>query len=101
MGAIGGNPNTLVASDVTEVIVIDHDNAFDKGFPADDLLRLHIGRSRKDYWREIENQQAWIKKASMVYTNLEKIWDEIPEEWLYSDLDKDDPCSYNINIIRR
>jgi hypothetical protein len=48
MGAVCGNPNTLVSYDAREMCVIDHDSAFDAEFDLSAFKNYHLGRSRAE-----------------------------------------------------
>jgi len=100
MGITGGNPNALVSSDVTEIIAIDHDSGFDSTFSKETFDELHLGRTSIDYWRKSSHKKQWLARATTALSELEKIWDELPEEWVYSELDNDTSPSYTVEDYR-
>lgn len=101
MGPVAGNPNALVSSDLTELIAIDHDNAFDVDFDAQAMDKHHIGRSVRHYWRDKHRQESWLNRARVAISVLDEIWGELPEEWVYSDLDNTNSEIYTKDYYRR
>ena len=100
MGPTAGNPNTLVHYDRDEFCLIDHDNAFDPEFSLSQFLQLHIGRQGKELWLLEATRQRWSEKAAAALSELDDIWRELPEEWVYSNLDNPDEARYTINRYR-
>ena len=97
MGILGGNPNTLVSSDVSETSLIDHDNAFDLEFDLDEFKRYHLGATVAEICRGKEFQKEWLELAEAALAQLGDDWDELPESWLHSDLDISNDPSYTID----
>ena len=100
MGPIAGNPNMLVAFDVSTICLIDHDSAFDTTFNIKGFKDDHLGRTTAEIWTNKDKQQAWLEKAALALSNLEKIWEELPEYWLHSDLDTSLDPVYTIDHYR-
>jgi hypothetical protein len=100
MGPIGGNPNTMVHYDRNEFYLIDHDNAFDSSFDMTLYNQLHIGRNQREYWLLADRRDAWSKKVETCLEHLDDFWQELPEEWLYSELDSGSEPRYSLSPIR-
>lgn len=96
MSSLGGNPNTLVSADVSELCIIDHDSAFDADFCLRDFKLYHLARSDRGYWNNKRNKQNWLRKAEEALTMLEKIWAEIPDDWFDSSLDNHTQPQYSL-----
>ncbi|MFC4991327.1 HipA family kinase [Rubritalea tangerina] len=100
MGPAAGNPNTLVHYLRDHFRLIDHDNAFDPAYSFEADTCLHIGLRVKEVWMVAAKRSAWLMKAHAACDALEEIWQEIPEEWLYTDLDNLEEASYTLNQYR-
>ena len=74
------NSNLLVNG---HVYIIDHNNAFDPGFSADEFDAGHILRAYRDAMSE-EERAAFLRKAAELAdgTFLEETWGGMPEEWI-------------------
>lgn len=77
----GGNPNLLWEMDPGRVVMIDHDNAFDASFNPADFWEFHALRAHINAWNRAARSEmvAWLTAG---LEHLERIWTEIPEEWL-------------------
>lgn len=100
MGPVGGNPNTMVHYDRNEFYLIDHDNAFDQTFDMKLFSQLHIGRNQREYWLKADRREAWAKKVEASLKHLDDFWEELPEDWLYSELDTNSEPCYTLSPIR-
>lgn len=100
MGPVGGNPNTMVHYDRSEFYLIDHDNAFDQTFDIKLFNQLHIGRNQREYWLKVDRRKAWAKKVETCLEHLGDFWEELPEDWLYSELDTNSEPCYTLSPIR-
>lgn len=82
---IGGNPNLLWRVESREVMMIDHDNAFDLDFNPDDFRRFHALRRHLEAWAP-NLRDEMIQWLDTGMAQLDSIWEELPEEWLLSPL---------------
>lgn len=80
----GGNPNLLWKTDTGEVVMIDHDNAFDTDFDAAHFWKFHALRDQRLAWEPSrrEHLRNWLLKGQ---SRLDFIWEELPETWLIND----------------
>lgn len=78
----GGNSNLLWKTDTGEVVMIDHDNAFDAGFQAKDFWTLHALRDQREAWKISERERV-IKWMQDGLAQLDSLWQELPEEWFF------------------
>lgn len=77
----GGNPNLLWDISRARVVLIDHDNAFDESFVLKEFWENHALRRFRSAW-SAENRPemtAWLMAGA---AHLDRLWDELPEEWL-------------------
>jgi len=82
--------------DVTQLFAIDHDNAFDQDFSIEDFRTYHLGRKAVDYWRVSIHRENWINQAKGVIREMSYFWSELPDEWVYSDLDNEISPRYTL-----
>jgi hypothetical protein len=77
----GGNPNLLWQIDKRQVVVFDHDNAFDEDLNPDHFWQFHALRNHRNSWEPArrEEMSTWLDAGVAC---LDRIWDELPEEWL-------------------
>lgn len=98
MGNPGGNPNALTSPDLSEIVAIDHDNAFDETFCISKFKDLHLAKAASIYWRSPARQTEWIHKAQKAFNKLDAIWAELPEDWLEdSTLDNTNSSLYTVD----
>ena len=78
----GGNPNLIYGAAEKEIIVFDHNNAFDNDFEVDAFKKYHVGslcwfQSQRDLL--VINEYKDRMRSAL--TKLESAIDSIPEEW--------------------
>jgi hypothetical protein len=82
----GGNPNLLWDMQQSELVVIDHNQAFDRGFNPDNFLSSHVFASQ---WNEIFSdhleRERYVTKLKTVLAKLGSIRATIPDSWWYVD----------------
>lgn len=96
------NPNLLYRAKSAELIVIDHNLAFDKDFTLSDFLQTHIF---SDCFTEIASDlvtrselEAWLQTA---FASLEEICDNLPLEWEWLNMECDLPTNYDFEFMLR
>lgn len=91
-----GNPNLLYVDSDAPLIIIDHNCAFDHEFDPDNFKSNHIFSSALlPVFNSPEMQDEinlWLRKAVNVYSS---ILNDLPEEWQWSNQEKDIPTKYN------
>lgn len=82
LGKIGGNPNLLWSISKQKVVMIDHDNAFDEAFSAENFREHHALRNFKNAWQPASrlSTEQWLKEG---LGHLDSIWQELPQSWLF------------------
>ncbi len=100
LGEFGGNPNLFWAPGEQELVVIDHNQAFDVTVKCDDFLNYHVfsGKARGlsgDFFRR-EEYNAKFKLALDAWPG---ILSQVPEAWWYMDAEKTVPVDFSANII--
>lgn len=83
---LGGNPNLLWDVGAAELAVIDHNQAFDRGFDAARFLESHVFA---DYWNQVFSdlveRRRYGERLATVLSGLEDIRATIPDSWWYVD----------------
>ena len=82
--ARGGNPNLLWTPNNRMLHVIDHNNAFDEPFDAAAFWRSHVFRESSPLWTEAF-RAAMIPRLAASLDQLDTFWEQLPEEWLWTD----------------
>jgi len=79
----GGNPNLFFRSERQDVVVIDHNLAFDPTYNPENNVKLHICR---EFWHQTSQDmlQLTILKSEMleVLGSLESVFECLPAEWI-------------------
>lgn len=93
----GGNPNLLFNAESGDLVVIDHNLAFDPDFDEQLFLDTHIF---KDEWNplcqdlvEMANYQARLSQVlSRRWANA---WGQVPSEWMFHDEEQTIPVDFD------
>lgn len=95
-----GNPNLLWDASQSEIVVIDHNLAFDATFDADAFINLHIF---KEQWMVLDLiardalQRRFCATADAV---LEEACDNIPPEWQWMNPECDIASNMDVVAVR-
>ena len=100
LGEHGGNPNLFWEPGSHELVVIDHNQAFDMGATRDDFYHLHVFRDQAqelsgDFFRRTE----YNEKFSMALDSWKLILSEIPDAWWYVDEERTVQTDFDANTI--
>lgn len=91
-----GNPNLLWDNAAQELVVIDHNMAFDRDFSAGHFREQHIFR---DCWDSIagdlERQAFYADKLLGVLDRWEEACDNVPPEWRWENDEHDVPVDFD------
>lgn len=83
---LGGNPNLLWDVRAAELAVIDHNQAFDRGFDANRFLTSHVF---SNYWNQVFSdhveRRRYGERLATVLSGLEAIRATIPDSWWHVD----------------
>ncbi|WP_241772761.1 HipA family kinase, partial [Stenotrophomonas pictorum] len=92
----GGNPNLLFDTSTSELIVIDHNLAFDPDFNEEAFLSTHVF---SDEWRglcqdlmEMANYRTRLNQALAAW---DQAWQQVPDEWLFHDDEQSIPVNFD------
>lgn len=78
---VGGDPNLLWDPVLQAVALVDHDGCLDPDFDPDEFKRGHAFRDSRPFLEKPFFEKWRTRFESAIY-NLDKIWEEIPGEWL-------------------
>jgi hypothetical protein len=91
----GGNPNLLWAETAPQLVVIDHNLAFDEEVTLRSQLESHIFRgSLCEICDQTDLQDHYNARFEEALMDLPQILGDIPERWHYVD----DACTVDINL---
>lgn len=82
----GGNPNVVIEAYQNDLFLIDHDNAFDPDFSAEELCGTHLGWRQRSHWLDATEREIWESKAKAALEKVPTFWEELPELWRNADL---------------
>jgi len=92
----GGNPNILWASDTEDVVIIDHNNAFDVQMAGHIFASRHIfGREYLPILQDKSATDGYSHRFDDVLTHWPEIIGALPTEWLFMDADQSVPVKFN------
>lgn len=84
----GGNPNLFWRPGASELVVIDHNLAFDNDFDEDIFLRNHVFASA---WTKLHSDMHCREEYNLRLAEVLKQWqaiaDSIPKEWMFLDVE--------------
>lgn len=84
----GGNPNLLWDMQGSELVVIDHNQAFDRDFNPVNFLSTHVFASRwNDIFGDHLQREFYTNKLKTILPKLAAIRANIPDAWWYVDDD--------------
>lgn len=82
----GGNPNLLWDMQSSGLVVIDHNQAFDRSFSVERFLNTHVFAS---HWNLVYSdhfeRSRYLTKLTASLAKLQNIRDNIPETWWFVD----------------
>lgn len=99
--ARGGNPNLFWDEEARELVVIDHNQAFDPAFNPDEFMAHHVFRAQaatiqQDLLRRHELADAMIAALQ----RWDRILEQVPEEWWHLDNEMITKVNFEVDRIR-
>lgn len=84
----GGNPNLLWDMQGSGLVVIDHNQAFDRNFDPVNFLNTHVFANRwNDIFSDHLQRERYTSKLKAILPKLAHIRANIPDAWWYVDDD--------------
>lgn len=95
----GGNPNLCWDQAASRLLLIDHNQAFDRGFVAADFLQTHVFREE---WRSIDlvEQANYLTRFESALAAWPAAINAIPEEWWFVDAERTVPADASAEALK-
>ncbi len=82
LSAKGGNPNLFLQQQTSELVVLDHNMAFDKEFNIASFKKLHVGANAWGENHDMFAKDEYTAKIATAFKSFDQIIQDIPEDWL-------------------
>jgi hypothetical protein len=97
----GGNPNLFWELTKEEVVVLDHNLAFDPLFSREELLQLHVFRvDLLEVLTDVRLRSEYGSRFAEALSDWEALISGIPEDWLFLDRDHTMDASIDFGWMR-
>jgi hypothetical protein len=97
--SLGGNPNLLWDCEAKQLVVIDHNCAFDADFNRHDAMRLHVfADAGRDVFVDLAERAHYLERFARALAAFDNACDNVPEEWWW--VDDGVPADFDRNAIR-
>jgi hypothetical protein len=99
--AKGGNPNLFWDEWAGELVVIDHNQAFDPAFDLGDFLTQHVFCAQAAViQRDLQRKHELADAMIAALRHWDSILDLLPEEWWYLDEELITKVNFDVDMIR-
>ncbi len=90
----GGNPNLLWDVGIGQLVVIDHNCAFDPDFKADEAFALHVfADAGRAVFADMLERQHYAERFAAALATFGQACDNVPPEWWW--VDHDVPANFD------
>ncbi|KES23111.1 HipA family kinase [Pseudomonas sp. AAC] len=89
LGENGGNVNLLLDSQ-GNLVVIDHNVAFDASLTAEEFCDNHVFRDQLHHFQDLVTRQEYARELDAALGHWDRIVALLPVEWIYRDSDEID-----------
>lgn len=91
-----GNPNLLWDTAKGELVVIDHNQAFDTNFSCQAFWEHHLFASRRDaVFGDLAEQARYSERLATALSVWKEACDNVPPEWFWENDEQDIPAAFN------
>lgn len=98
----GGNPNLFWDVELERLVVIDHNQAFDEGFSAQNFSDLHAFHEQIDaLCGDPVLRQEYGVRFDLVLAGWEEICNTVPQEWWFIDPEQTVATDFDRDKIRQ
>ncbi len=102
LGESGGNPNLFWEPEHEKLVVIDHNQAFDPAFSEQNFKQFHVFSGQvNNLFGDALYRDEFFRKFELALKSWGQVFDNIPEEWYYFDLEMSVPADFDPNDILR
>ena len=96
----GGNPNLFWAPEQAQLVVIDHNQAFDPQFSVKDFFDYHVfSQNYHALFDDALHRQKYQKAFQKALNKWTEFCDNLPEEWHFLDAGLSIPSDISIDAI--
>jgi hypothetical protein len=96
--AAGGNPNLFWDPAACELLVLDHNQAFDPDFDPADFRDFHAFAARiPELFDNRERRDAFVQRLELALALWEQIVASIPAAWHFADSEMTVPADFDID----
>ncbi len=96
----GGNPNLFWEPDREELVVIDHNQAFDRSFCEQEFKKTHVfSKQVNNLFGSALYRLEFTRNFQQVLKQWPAICDKIPAEWYYFDTELTVPADFALDDI--
>ena len=100
LGEHGGNPNLFWDPGSGELVVIDHNQAFDLDAKHKDFVNDHVFRDQAQaLFGDFFRRTAYNERFSTALESWNLILDEVPDAWWYVDEERTVPTDFDRDMI--
>jgi hypothetical protein len=83
---LGGNPNLLWGPARRDLVVIDHNQAFDDEFDADAFFQTHVfAQSWNEVYQDFIDRPLYEDRMRAALERFDDAYDKMPDSWLTVD----------------
>jgi len=98
----GGNPNLFWDPASEELIVIDHNQAFDIDFDRKNFLEYHVFSDQvAAVFRDIATRSDYNHRFATALGSWDRIRSSVPEVWFFSDSEQTVPVDFDLDAVHR
>lgn len=91
-----GNPNLLWHSGRRKLVVIDHNQAFDKDLSAAKFWEHHLFASQRDaVFADLAEQAHYAERLHAALSVWEEACDNVPPDWFWENDEQDVPANFD------
>lgn len=91
-----GNPNLLWHADKAELVVIDHNQAFDTRFAKADFWTHHLFSAQRDaVFADLAEQARYSERLTAALSVWAEACDNAPPEWRWENEEQDLPAAFD------
>lgn len=101
LSKFGGNPNLFWQPEDKKLVVIDHNQAFDRSFSNSDFMDYHIFRGLlKELFEDIVCRAEYSERFEQALHSWNTNCTEIPPEWFFSDIEMTVQADVTLNELK-
>ena len=94
----GGNPNLFWEPDSNELVVIDHNQAFDPEFDINNFFENHVFiMQRRNVFNDMVRQSEYNRRFLSALNGWREICNALPDEWFYADPEMSVPVDFSLD----